>query len=384
MSEVCPHFIFFSKQLTTNEQHSSKVLHDVIMEHNTPTENTKSLHNVYSDDEMATEYPLFASLNKAGMSDGLYISNLLEAESIRHCMVGDIALYAIGADTVIGHTMVVVADDQLAAAGALVLATGLVDEAPCTYFDHSSRGEALPGFGYAVKDTEPKATSGDILIMPASFWHFDLEPNNYAHNTVLIPDPRCRLPNKVHFAHALIHTIADKTIRREALLMAYLKSTLFTYMYFLPRSFVGLLPPEDQMFLDLIDKVMLPSARRKVSIEWAKIRRGETTVDEARTRIPRKDLEFAKFKAEYQAKVKAAEASKSEGETLPSPTKGKENGVLSVVRTGGAENQLETQPQKETPALAGKATDTPVAVGAGHVENQTATADAISSSDAQE
>lgn len=49
---------------------------------------------------------------------------------------------------------------------------------------------------------------------------------------------------------------------------------------------------------------MLPSTRVKLCVEWDKIRSGEATVDEARKRIPRKDLAFARFKAEYQAKKK--------------------------------------------------------------------------------
>lgn len=49
---------------------------------------------------------------------------------------------------------------------------------------------------------------------------------------------------------------------------------------------------------------MLSTARFKVCLEWQKIRRGETTVAEARQRIPRKDLAFAKYKAEVDERLK--------------------------------------------------------------------------------
>ena len=110
---------------------------------------------------------------------------------------------------------------------------------------------------------------------------------------------------------ALISAIAERTRNPKkwnGAISSYLDYQLINFLACVPRSLVDRLPPEDRLFLDLIHKVMLPSARVKLCVEWDKIRRGETTVDEARTRIPRKDLAFAKFKAKYQASMKAANA----------------------------------------------------------------------------
>lgn len=85
------------------------------------------------------------------------------------------------------------------------------------------------------------------------------------------------------------------------------------------ESLLDRLPPEDQLFLDLIDKVMMPKARVKVCLEWQKIRRAETTVEEARRRIPRKDLAFAKYKAEVDKRLKRkAEEAKRQKAQSPS------------------------------------------------------------------
>lgn len=70
----------------------------------------------------------------------------------------------------------------------------------------------------------------------------------------------------------------------------------------MPKPLVNQLPPEDTLFLELFDKVMLPSAKNKVCIEWQKIRSGQATVEEARSRIPRKGIGFARLKAEIEAR----------------------------------------------------------------------------------
>jgi hypothetical protein len=110
---------------------------------------------------------------------------------------------------------------------------------------------------------------------------------------------------------ALISVLVERIRRPDDLngtITSYLKYQLFNFLLCVPKSLVARLPPEDLLFIELIQKVMLPSARIKVCIEWGRIRRGEATVDEARTRIPRKDLAFAAFKAEYQVRKNKVEA----------------------------------------------------------------------------
>jgi hypothetical protein len=79
----------------------------------------------------------------------------------------------------------------------------------------------------------------------------------------------------------------------------------FEYQYawlltVLPENLKGLLPAEDQFFIDLFHKVLWPSARKKVCLQRQQIRIGLTSVDDAKESIPRKDLGLAALKAKYQ------------------------------------------------------------------------------------
>jgi hypothetical protein len=60
------------------------------------------------------------------------------------------------------------------------------------------------------------------------------------------------------------------------------------------------LPVEDQFFVDLFDKVILYSARKKVCYFRQQIRAGLTTPETAKTLVPRNDLEIATIKAKYR------------------------------------------------------------------------------------
>jgi hypothetical protein len=70
----------------------------------------------------------------------------------------------------------------------------------------------------------------------------------------------------------------------------------------LPKLLVAQLPPEDILFLELFHKVMTPSAKNKVCMEWQKIRSGQATLEEARSRIPRPDIKIASLKAKWMAR----------------------------------------------------------------------------------
>lgn len=57
----------------------------------------------------------------------------------------------------------------------------------------------------------------------------------------------------------------------------------------------------DHFFVDLFDKVMLPSAKLKVCQQRRRIREGSITREAAESLIPRKDLQLAAIKRKYQA-----------------------------------------------------------------------------------
>ncbi|EPE02601.1 hypothetical protein F503_06577 [Ophiostoma piceae UAMH 11346] len=265
----------------------------------------------------ATDFSMLASINQLGMFYGLQVSDLLEAASIRHCLIADVLTEALGSDNMVGDTFVAVCDDQLAVAGALLSATGMFLDAEPTFYDDATTDDRFPGFVFAGKEVDVETNPCRIMIVPASYWHIKLDTDNYARNTVLLSEPRCRFPNKLHYMDALIDMIAARTRKPKesnGSISTYLDCQLLNFMACVPKSLVARLPLEDRLFLELFYKVLLPSARVKLCVEYDKIRRGETTVDEARTRIPRKDLALNKIKARYQARMKAADAAGKEGQ----------------------------------------------------------------------
>lgn len=147
----------------------------------------------------ATDYSLLASLSKVGMRRGLQASDLLEAASIRHCLVGDVLAQALGSNIFVGHTFLAVSDAQLAAAGALLSSTGIFLDAVCTYYRASNTNEYFPGFVFVTEEIDVQTNPCRIMVVPTSYWHLDLDADNYAQNTVLLSHPRCRFPNKLHY-----------------------------------------------------------------------------------------------------------------------------------------------------------------------------------------
>ena len=147
----------------------------------------------------ATDFSRLASHNKVEIFRGLQVSDLLEAASIRHCLVGDAVAQVLGSDTLIGDTFVAVCDDQLAVAGALLSATGIFFDAETNYYDDDTTDDRFPGFVFVAEEIDVKTNPRRIMVVPASYWHLDLSTKNYARNTVLVPEPRCRFPNKLHY-----------------------------------------------------------------------------------------------------------------------------------------------------------------------------------------
>ena len=147
----------------------------------------------------ATDYSLLATLPKVGMRRGLQASALLEVAAIRHCLVGDVAAQALGSDVLIGHTFLAVSDAQLAAAGALLSSTGIFLDAVFRYDRATKTDEYYPGFVFVTQEIDVQTNPCRIMVVPASYWHLDLDADAYARNTVLLSDPRCRFPNKLHY-----------------------------------------------------------------------------------------------------------------------------------------------------------------------------------------
>lgn len=99
----------------------------------------------------------------------------------------------------VGDTFVAVCDSQLAAAGALLSATGDYVDAELLFYDDSVTDDHFPGFVFLKKGVDTKSTPCRILIVAASYWRLDLEINNYARSTVLLSEPRCRFTNKLYY-----------------------------------------------------------------------------------------------------------------------------------------------------------------------------------------
>jgi hypothetical protein len=80
------------------------------------------------------------------------------------------------------------------------------------------------------------------------------------------------------------------------------------YAYLLNRlsqNVILYLPPEDQFFVGLFLKVLIPSARENVCFQRQQIRKGLITVEAARDLIPRKDLILAALRRKYHSPVPA-------------------------------------------------------------------------------
>lgn len=125
---------------------------------------------------------------------------ILETAGVRHCIVGDLIILALGYPLVPCDFQLAIADEQLETA-RLALALGGYQEVPQTherFFAESATKESKTGWpGYRFLPNDAGEWTTSTIIMPAKFWHLDLSRDSWSRNTVLIPDMPCRFPRRL-------------------------------------------------------------------------------------------------------------------------------------------------------------------------------------------
>ena len=135
-------------------------------------------------------------------SDAGSPAEILEGSGIRHCIVGDFVVLGLEYPIVPCDVQITVNDDELESARS-VLAKNGYNEVPQTherFFCETASRESKtgwPGYRFLPDGAGPHATS--TIIMPASYWHFDLSPHSWEGNTFLVPNTPYRFPRRVPY-----------------------------------------------------------------------------------------------------------------------------------------------------------------------------------------
>ncbi|EER37350.1 conserved hypothetical protein [Histoplasma capsulatum H143] len=125
---------------------------------------------------------------------------ILDNAGVRHCVVGDLIVVAVGYPLVPFDFQFAIADEQLETARS-ALASGGFQEVPQThqrFFDRTATNESTtgwPGYRFLPNDADDWTTS--IIIVPAKFWHLDLSRDAWSRDTFLFPNSPCRFPRRL-------------------------------------------------------------------------------------------------------------------------------------------------------------------------------------------
>ncbi|EEP79889.1 predicted protein [Uncinocarpus reesii 1704] len=171
---------------------------------------------------------------------------------------------ALGGPLVLSDIYLAVADEQLELARSALASHGLM--------------------------SGPRHTSGSLTVQPRKVRQDGLAIGFYLTK-----------PDLTMVLTAIIDALAERHGDEElnGQITCYFKIQYSYLLSVLHDDVLSCLPVEDQFFIDLFDKVIFYSARKKVCYFRQQIRAGLTTVETARTLVPRKDLEIAAIKAKY-------------------------------------------------------------------------------------
>lgn len=130
-------------------------------------------------------------------------AEVLEDGGIRSCIVGDFAASYYGGDIYPSDVHIAIADEQLEAARCMLLKKAFI-EVPqidrrfnCHYATTEST-MGWPGYKFVVSPNSSPLFHG-VVIVTASIWHLDLQPNSWQANTFLHTDTRCRIPTRLFY-----------------------------------------------------------------------------------------------------------------------------------------------------------------------------------------
>ncbi|KAK2795564.1 hypothetical protein FQN51_000418 [Onygenales sp. PD_10] len=234
----------------------------------------------------------------------LRTAEILEESGLRYCIVGDAIAKILGYPLIISDLLLAVADEQLDAARSILITNHGFIEYPQineTFWDKRTTKEKGNQTGWPgcrlVIDINVHPRDPSLVLIPASYWHLDL----------------------VFYLDALIDVIIER-FRQEELnisITAYFQTQYYYLLEILPKDVITRLPIEDQFFVDLFGKVMMPGARRKVCFQRNQIRAGLISPEDARASIPRKDLGLAAIKKKFREAAAKSTSPQTEGADVP-------------------------------------------------------------------
>ncbi|KLJ06648.1 hypothetical protein EMPG_17860 [Blastomyces silverae] len=229
---------------------------------------------------------------------------ILEDAGVRHCIVGDLIVVALGYPLIPFDFQFAIADEQLETARSALASRGYqeVPQISRGFFDDTATKESTigwPGYRFLRHGDEDWMTH--TIIMPATFWHLDLSPDAWSRNTFLFPDTPCRYPRRLVYLRAIIDIVVDRYSAKglNSMVTSYFELHYVYILSFLKDIF-AYLPSEDQFFVELFRKVIMRPVRQKVCYQRQQIRAGIVTPEEARALIPRRDLKLAALKQKYR------------------------------------------------------------------------------------
>jgi hypothetical protein len=257
-----------------------------------------------------------------------HLSECLEDRRIKHCIAGDAILTTLGHPLVICQLYLVVADEQLEDALAVMLQQGLEkSQGRAVYVDQDATIAPLGWPGYTLKRPLASLLAAGVSLVPSSFWHMDLSEASLSKNTFLHPTTRCRFPTRLFYLNGMfldassIHSFLALILQlsranplpRLALINALVESTLkpgynmrihgylnMQYHYlvdwlsWLSPDTLLKLPPDNKFFVDLYGTPLPPATRRRVCLNRQRIQLGELTVENAWKSMPIKFIETVK------------------------------------------------------------------------------------------
>ena len=134
-----------------------------------------------------------------------------------------------------------------------------------------------------VVNIEAHPQRAGVMLVPATYWHLDLGPACFATNIFLHPDICCQFPKRLfylddlytpswmrHMLNSKLSTLIDIIIERfgqggiNRSITGYFDIQYSYLLDVISKDLISHLSIEDQFFINLFDKVMLLSARRKV------------------------------------------------------------------------------------------------------------------------
>ncbi|KAF7591093.1 hypothetical protein BBP40_001992 [Aspergillus hancockii] len=198
----------------------------------------------------------------------------------------------LGHPLVICQLYLVVADEQLEDALAIMLQQGLKQsQEPAVYVDRDATVAPLGWPGYTLKGPLASLLAPGVSLVPSSFWHMDLSEASLSKNTFLYPTTRCRFPTQLFYLDALINVLVESTLKpgHNTRIHGYLDMQyhyLVDWLSSLSPGTLLKLPPGNRFFVDLYGTPLPPATRQRVCSNRQRIQLGLLTVEDAWGSMP--------------------------------------------------------------------------------------------------